>query len=283
MGELTFFLGLQVKQLKDGTFISQTKYTRDLMKMFGLDNKKHMKTPMGTNDKLSKDENGTPIDPTLYRSMIGSLLYLIASRPYISYSVCVCVRYQSSPKESHLKDVKRIICYIKGTTELGILYSSDTNTNLAGFSDADWAGDVDDRKSTTGGCFYLGNNLVSWYSKKQNCVSLSTAESEYIALGSCCSQTLWMRQMLADYGVEEKILSAYCDNSSSINISKNPVQHSRTKHIDIRHHFIIDLVENKIFTIDFVTTENQIADIFTKALDFQRFNYLKRSLGVCSL
>ncbi|KAK6131685.1 hypothetical protein DH2020_034592 [Rehmannia glutinosa] len=230
VGELNYFLGLQVKQFDKGIFITQNKYAKNLVKRFGLDNKKHIKTPMGTNDKLSKDENGTPIDPTLYRSMIGSLLYLTASRPDISYSVCVCARYQSSPKESHLKAVKRIIRYINGTTELGILYSSDTTTNLVGFSDADWAGDVDDRKSTTGGCFYLGNNLVSWYSKKQNCVSLFTAESEYIALGSCCSQMLWMRQML-----------------------------------------------------DFVTTENQIADIFTKALDFQRFNYLKQSLGACSL
>ncbi|KAK6161335.1 hypothetical protein DH2020_004716 [Rehmannia glutinosa] len=166
VGELNFFLGLQIKQMPDGIFITQNKYAKNLVKRFGLDNKKHMKTPMGTNEKLSKDESGTPIYPTLYRSMIGSLLYLTASRPDISYSVCVFARYQSCPKESHLKVVKIIIRYINGTTKLGILYSSDTNTNLAGFSDADWAGDVDDRKNTTGGCFYLGNNLVSRYSKK---------------------------------------------------------------------------------------------------------------------
>ncbi|KAK6144907.1 hypothetical protein DH2020_021727 [Rehmannia glutinosa] len=157
------------------------------------------------------------------------------------------------------------------------------NTNLTGFSDVNLTDDVNDRKSNPGGCIYFGNNLVSLYSKEQSCVSLSTIESEYTALGSFCSQMLWMRQVLTDYRVEEKTLTAYCDNSSAINISKNPVQHSRTIHIDIRHHFIRDLVENKIVTIDFVTTENQIADIFTKALDFQRFNYLKHSLGVCTL
>ncbi|KAK6139205.1 hypothetical protein DH2020_027052 [Rehmannia glutinosa] len=152
LGPLKYFLGIEVARSSEGFVLSQRKYTLDILEEFGLDNKKHMKTPMGTNDKLSKNENGTPIDPTLYRSMIGSLLYLTASRPDISYSICVYARYQSCTKESHLKAVKRIIRYINGTTELGILYSSDTNTNLVGFSDAYWAGDVDDRKSTTGGC-----------------------------------------------------------------------------------------------------------------------------------
>ncbi|KAK6162228.1 hypothetical protein DH2020_002069 [Rehmannia glutinosa] len=138
VGELNYFLGLQVKQFDKGIFITQNKYAKNLVKRFGLDNKKHMKTPMGTNDKLSKDENGTPIDPTLYSKYDRSLLYLTASRPDISYSVCVCARYQSCPKESHLKAVKRIIRYINGTVDLGILYSFDTNTNLAGFSDLDW-------------------------------------------------------------------------------------------------------------------------------------------------
>ena len=122
--------------------------------------------------------------------MIGSLLYLIASRPDISYNVGVCARYQANPKESHMTSLKRIIKYVKTTTEFGVWYSKDTNDVLAGYFDVDWAEKADDRKSTSGGCFYVGNNLVSWMSKKQNSISLSTAEAEYIAVGSCCTQLL---------------------------------------------------------------------------------------------
>ncbi|XP_073022677.1 secreted RxLR effector protein 161-like [Primulina eburnea] len=204
---------------------------------------------MGSSDKLSKDGVAEGVDNTMYRSIIGSLLYLTATRPNIMFSVCLCARYQADPKTSHLKAVKRILRYIAGTLEFGLWYTHDTNTNLVGFSDSDWAGDLDDRKSTSGGCFYLGNNLVSWASKKQNCVSLSTAESEYMAAANCCSQLMWMNQMINDYGFHSDIMIVYCDNSSVIDIFKNPIQHSRTKHIDIRHHFIRDLVEKGISTI----------------------------------
>ena len=281
VGELTYFLGLQIKQTKEGIFLSQTKYAINLLKKFKLEKSSHYKTPMGSTQKLSKDENGVDVDQTLYRSMIGSLLYLTASRPDIMFSVCLCARYQANPKESHLVAVKRILRYVGGTTSLGLHYSFDTNTNLVGYSDSDWAGNTDDRKSTSGGCFYLGNNLVSWYSKKQNCVSLSTAESEYVAVGNCCSQMLWMNQMIDDYGLQSDGLTVFCDNLSALDISKNPVQHSRTKHIDIRHHFIRDLVEKNLVNLKYVRTEDQLADIFTKALDYERFAFLRLSLGVC--
>jgi len=176
--------------------------------------------------------------------------------------------------------VKWILKYVKGTTDVGLFYSKQTNQNLVGFCDADWAGNLDDRRSTTGGCFFLRNNLVSWHSKKQSCVSLSTAEAEYIALGSCCTQLLWMKQMLLDYGMTSNTLLVYCDNMSAINISKNPVQHSRTKHIDIRHHFIRELVENKIVEISHVSSEKQLAGIFTKSLDLNSFLNLKKSIGL---
>ncbi|CAA0809608.1 cysteine-rich RLK (RECEPTOR-like protein kinase) 8, partial [Striga hermonthica] len=130
--------------------------------------------------------------------MIGSLLYLTASRPDICFSVGLCARYQAAPKESHIKAVKNIIKYIGGTTKYGLFYSADTNLHLAGYCDADWA---NDRKSTSGGCFYIGSNLVSWFCKKQNCISLSTTEAEYIAAGSCCSQLVWMKQILSEYGM----------------------------------------------------------------------------------
>ena len=282
-GELKYFLGLQIDQSEKGVFISQAAYAQSLVKRFGLTDSKISKTPMSATLKLARDEAGEDVDTKLYRGMIGSLLYLTASRPDLSFSVGVCARYQAKPKVSHLNAVKRIIKYVKGTENLGVYYSRNSNENLVGYCDADWAGCADDRKSTSGGCFFLGNNLISWLSKKQNSVSLSTAEAEYIAMGSCCSQLIWMKQMSADYGMHAGPLLVYCDNKSAIDISKNPVQHSRTKHIDIRHHFIRELVEDNQVVIDHVVTDSQLADIFTKSLEYTRFITLRNAIGVCNL
>ncbi|XXG68728.1 hypothetical protein AAC387_Pa06g1749 [Persea americana] len=173
MGELSFFLGLQIKQTAFGIFVSQLKYAQELLKKFGMMSSKHSRTPMSTTVKLSLDSAGKEYNETLYRSMIGSLLYLTASRPDISFSVGVCARYPSKPNESHVSAVKRILKYIGGTIDYGIWMSKDTNTANVGFSDADWAGCVDDRKSTSGGCFFVGTNLVAWHNKKQTSTSLS--------------------------------------------------------------------------------------------------------------
>ncbi|KAK2364020.1 putative mitochondrial protein [Trifolium repens] len=281
VGELTYFLGLQIKQMEDTIFISQSKYARNIVKKFGMENATHKRTPAPTHLKLTKDEKGISVDQSLYRSMIGSLLYLTASRPDITYAVGVCARYQADPKVSHMTQVKRILKYVNGTSDYGIMYSHCEDSTLYGYCDADWAGSADDRKSTSGGCFFLGTNLISWFSKKQNCVALSTAEAEYIAAGSSCSQLVWMKQMLKEYNVEQNALTLYCDNMSAINISKNPVQHSKTKHIDIRHHYIRDLVENKVVTLEHVGTKEQVADIFTKALDAVQFEKLRGKLGIC--
>ncbi|XP_019058893.1 PREDICTED: uncharacterized protein LOC109116982 [Tarenaya hassleriana] len=199
-GELNFFLGLQVKQTDDGMFISQRKYARSLVRIFELVGSKSAKTPMSTTTKLIRDEDGEDVDTKLYRGMIGSLLYLTASRPDLCLSVGICARYQAKPKKSHLQAVKRIIKYVKGTVEYDLHYTKDTSSELVGFCDADWGGHTDDRRSTSGGCFFLGNNMVAWHSKKQNSTSLSTTEAKYIALGSCCAQLMWMRQTLSDSG-----------------------------------------------------------------------------------
>ncbi|KAK2457617.1 hypothetical protein QL285_004869 [Trifolium repens] len=283
VGELTYFLGLQVKQMEDTIFISQSKYAKNIVKKFGMESATHKRTPASTHIKLTKDEKGVSFDQSLYISIIGCLLYLTASRPDISFAVGVCARYQAEPKMSHLTQVKRILKYVNGTSDYGIMYSHGEDSRLTGYCDADWADSADDRKSTSGGCFFLGNNLISWFSKKQNCVALSTAEAEYIAAGSSCSQLLWMKQMLSEYNVEQDVLTLYCDNISAINISKNPIQHSRTKHIDIRHHFIRDLVEDKVVTLEHVATDNQLTDIFTKALDANKFKTLRGKLGICLL
>ncbi|KAJ9547356.1 LOW QUALITY PROTEIN: hypothetical protein OSB04_019899 [Centaurea solstitialis] len=277
MGELPFFLGLQVKQFEKGIFISQGKYVRDMLKKFDLTTCSEMKTPMAPPLKLGKDSNGKFVDVSTYRGMIGSLLYLTASRPDIIYATCLCARYQADPKESHLKAVKCIFRYLKGTPNLGLWYPMDSGFDLTAFSDSDFAGCKLDRKSTTGGCHLL---LVSWTSKKQNSVSTSTAEAEYVATGSCCAQVLWMRNQLLDYGFQLSKIPIFYDNISAIAISNNPVLHSKTKHIEIRYHFIRDHVMNGDVELHFIPTEYQLADLFTKTLDEKRFNQLITELGM---
>ncbi|KAK6122069.1 hypothetical protein DH2020_044192 [Rehmannia glutinosa] len=281
MGELTFFLGLQVKQLKDGTFISQTKYTRDLMKKFGMEEKSSVKIPMSQNGYGC--EMASTVDQTRYRALIGSLLYLTASRPDITFVVGVCARFQSAPKESHMTAAKRILRYLKGSQEVGLWYPKEGGFKLIGYSDSDYVGCRVDRKSTSGTCQMLGNRLISWFSKKQNSIATSTAEAEYIVAGSCCAQVLWMRQQLRDYEVEEKEIPIMCDNTSAIAITQNPVLHSRTKHIDVRYHFIRDHVEKKDITLEYISTDKQLADIFTKPLYESRFEELKHELGLIEL
>jgi hypothetical protein len=281
--ELNYFLGIQVKQTSKGIFISQSKYAKYLVKRFGLDGKSHARTPMSTSIKISTDLTGKSVDPTLYISMIGSLLYLTASRLDIAFNVGVCARFQANPKESQLTAVKRIIRYVNDTFLYGIWYSREKNLVVAGYSDANCASNVDDRKSTSGGCFYVGNNLVAWNSWKQSSISLSIAEAEYIVAGSHCTQLLWKKKMLYVYGFTKDTMIINCDNTSAINISKNPVQHSQTKHIDIRHHFLRDLVGSQVVSLSFIPTDNELADILTKPLDGSRFESLQKANGVCDM
>ncbi|WVZ53388.1 hypothetical protein U9M48_004339 [Paspalum notatum var. saurae] len=270
MGELQFFLGLQIKQGPEGTFVHQAKYTRDILKKFEMGDSKPMTTPMNTNTALDKE----------FRGMIGSLLYLTATRPDIQFAVCLCARYQASPRTSHRQAVKRIFRYLKFTPELGLWYSSGSSLFLRGFSDADHAGCRIDRKSTSGTCQLLGTSLVSWSSRKQASVSLSTTEVEYIAAASCCSQLLWMKATLSGFGLRFEKIPLLVDSTSAISVAKNPVLHSRTKHIDVRFHFLRDHYEKGDIDLVHVVYENQLADIFTKPLEFGAFVRLRGELGV---
>jgi hypothetical protein len=200
MGELNYFLGFQVKQLKEGTFISQIKYTQDLLKRFGMKDAKPIKTLMGTDGHLDLDKGGKSVDQKAYRSMICFLLYLCASKTDIMLSVCMCARFQSNPKECHLVAVKRILRYLVSMPCFGIWYPNGSTFDLIGYLDSDYAGCKVDRKSTSGTFQFLGRSLVSWSSNKQTFVALSTAEAKYVAAGQCCAQLLWMRQTLQDFG-----------------------------------------------------------------------------------
>nr|XP_043618875.1 secreted RxLR effector protein 161-like [Erigeron canadensis] len=193
---------------------------------------------MSPPNNLHADPDGKHVNPTYYRGMIGSLMYLTASRPDIMFSTCLCARHQASPHESHLLAVKRIFKYLKGTPTMGLWSPRDSNFDLVGFSDSDYVGCMLDRKSTGGGCQLLGGRLTSWTSKKQHTVSISIVEAEYVSAASCCAQMLWMKHQLADYDLEYSKIPIMCDNTSAIAITQNPVQHSKTKNIDIRYHFI---------------------------------------------
>ncbi|GJT59129.1 retrovirus-related pol polyprotein from transposon TNT 1-94 [Tanacetum coccineum] len=197
MGELNFFLGLQIKQIEDDISFNQSKYIKEMLKKFGLENSKPMKTPMSSDTKLTKDEEGKSVDHTKYRGMIGSLLYLTASRPDIMFSICLCARSED-PKTSYLEAVKRIFRYIKGTTHLGLWYPKGSDINTVVYADSDHAGDYMDRKITSGICMFMGCCLTSWFSKKQTALSIFTTEAEYVSVGKACQQALWMKQALID-------------------------------------------------------------------------------------
>ncbi|GJZ86283.1 retrovirus-related pol polyprotein from transposon TNT 1-94 [Tanacetum coccineum] len=255
MGELNFFLGLQIKQMEDDIFYNQSKYIKEMLKKFGLEDSKPMKTPMSSDTKLTKDEECESVDSTKYRGMIA-------------------------PKTSHLEAVKCIFRYIKGTTHLGLWYPKGTGIETVVYADSDHAGDYVDRKSTSGICTFVGCCLTSWFSKKQTALAISTTEAEYVSAGKACQQALWMKQALIDYDVRLDDVPIMCDNKGAIDLSKNPVQHSRTKHIEIRHHFLRDNVQKGHISIEKVPSVDNIADILTKPLKRESFNYLRLGLGM---
>ena len=238
---------------------------------------------MTTAHHLTADSSGADVNSTSYRAMIGSLLYLTASRPYIMFVTSMGARYQANPKESHLHAVKRIFRYLKHTPHLGLWYPRDSPFELIGYTDSDHAGCAIDRKSTSGGCQLLGNRLISWSSKKQTSVACSTTEAEYVAAGRCCAQVLWIQNQLLDYGYKFRKTPICCDNTSAILITQNPVQHTKTKHIEIRHHFIRDISQKGKVELFYVPTTEQLADLFTKALDEKTVQYLIGDLGILSM
>jgi hypothetical protein len=216
MGELTFFLGIQVKQMKQGTFVHQAKYMKDLMNMFNMAELKSMSTQMSMATVLDPGENGKAIYQREYKSTIGSLLYLMVTRPDIQYAVSLCACFQASPCSSHRIAVQQIFRYIKYTLEFGIWYSASSSLDLVGFSDADFTGCRIDRKSTYGTCHFLGSSLICWSTHKQSSVAQSTIDSEYVVAASCCSQILFIVHTMRDYGVTYKSAPLMCDSSSAI-------------------------------------------------------------------
>nr|GEV44256.1 retrovirus-related Pol polyprotein from transposon TNT 1-94 [Tanacetum cinerariifolium] len=254
MGEPKFFLGIQIYQSPRGIFINQAKYAQEILIKHGMTSCDSVGTPMATKH-LDADLSGTLVDQTKYHSIVEALMYLTASRPDIMHATY--------------------------TIHMGLWYPKDTGFELTAFLDSDHAGCLDSRKSTSGGIQFLGGDkLVSWSSKKQDCTSMFFVEAEYVSLSACCAQVLWMRTQLTYYGFYFAKIPMYCDSKAAIAISCNPVQHSRTKHIEVRYHFIKEKVKKGIVELFFVGTEYQLADLFTKTLPEERFKYLVRRLGM---
>ncbi|GJV09257.1 retrovirus-related pol polyprotein from transposon TNT 1-94 [Tanacetum coccineum] len=280
MGKISFFLGLQISQSPRGIFINQSKFALESLKKYGFDSCDPVDTPMVEKSKLDENKEGKAVDPSHYRGMISTLLYLTASRPDLQFSICMCARYQARPTEKHLHAVKRIFRYLKGTVNRGIWYLKDSLITLTAFADADHACCQNTRRSTSGSMKFLGDRLVSWSSKRQKSVAISSTKAEYIAMSSCCAQILWMRSQLTDYGLGFNKIPMYCDNKSAIVLCCNNVQHSRSKHIDIKFHFIKEHVVNGVIELYFVNMEYQLADIFTKALTRERIEFVINKLGM---
>jgi hypothetical protein len=213
--------------------------------------------------------------------MIGSLLYLIATRLDIQFAVCLCACFQASPRTSHRQVVQRIFRYLKYTLEFGIWYSTTSLLDLVGFSDADFADYGIDRNNTSGTCYFLGTSLIYWSSCKQTSIAQSTIEAEYVAAASCCSRILWIVHTMRDYGVSYNSVPLMCDSSSAICLAKNPVFYGRAKHIKVRHHFLRDHVEKGDIEMKYIETERWLAHIFTKPLDVTHFASMRGELGVC--
>ncbi|KAK4381284.1 Retrovirus-related Pol polyprotein from transposon RE1 [Sesamum angolense] len=257
LGLMHFFLGIEINQEKEGIFICQRKYTETLLKKFKMESCKTVTTPLVTGEKYQKEDGSQKVDGSMYRSLIGSLLYLTATRPDIMFATYLLSRFMQSPSQT------------------------TNNAKLVGYTDSDWAGSVDDMKSTSGYTFSLGSGIFSWASKKQATVAQSSAEAEYIAAAATSNQAIWLRRILEDMGEkQEEPTTIYCDNKSAIAITKNPVQHSRTKHIDIKYHSLREATTRGEIELKYCSTEEQLADIFTKALPRNKFEELRMKIGV---
>ncbi|GAA0168672.1 transmembrane signal receptor [Lithospermum erythrorhizon] len=283
IGEMSYFLAVEVKQAKDGIFMSQRKYAKQILSKFRMKDCKPISTLTKICMKLRVNSNKESVNPTLFKSLVGNLRYLTFTRPNIMYALGLVSRYMETPKQDHFIAAKRILRYIEGTLNDGLFYTHSKNAKLVGYSDSDYGGDIDDGKNTSGYAFHIGSTIFSWSSKKQQTVALLTCEAEYITVAACTCQTIWLKYILCElYYLTEEPLTIYVDNKSAISLAKNPVSHSRSKHINIKYHFIREQVNDKVVELLHCRTEDQLADIFTKPLKMEVFQNLKEKLGMQS-
>ena len=285
LGKLHHFLGITVIQEKECIWIGQAAFTESILQKFGMDNAKPAKTPANVNGKLSKaTPESETVDQCIYQSAVGSLLYLSTrTRPDITFAVNNVARFCSQPTQEHWIAVKRIFRYLRGTTNLGLHYTKHSQSGeLVGYSDADWDNDCNDSKSVTGYLFQVGGTAVTWRSQKQSCVALSTAEAEYMALCSAAQEAVWMRELSSDLGNQQSQPTLiHEDNQSAIAMAKNPQFHKRSKHINIKYHYVREQVNNGKIVVNYCPTEEMLADLLTKGIGPTKFNKLRDMYGLC--
>uniref|UniRef100_A0A2N9GXG4 Integrase catalytic domain-containing protein n=1 Tax=Fagus sylvatica TaxID=28930 RepID=A0A2N9GXG4_FAGSY len=284
LGPLSYFLGLEVSSSSYAYYLTQAKYTSDLISRAGITDSKIVDTPIEYNNRLNTHDGEPLPDATLYRQLVGSLVYLTVTRPDISYAVHIVSQFMAAPRSLHYAAVLRILRYLKGTLFHGLHFSSQSSLTLQAYSDADWAGDPTDRRSTTGYCFLLGDSLISWHSKKQSVVARSSTEAEYRALADTTAELLWLRWLLQDLGIDcSTAVPIHCDNRSAIQIAHNDVFHERTKHIEIDCHFVRHHLLQGTLQLRSVSSQDQLADIFTKPMPPGRFRDLISKLKLVSV
>ncbi|RVW88769.1 Retrovirus-related Pol polyprotein from transposon RE1 [Vitis vinifera] len=280
LGKLKYFLGIEIAQSSSGVVLSQRKYALDILEETGMLDCKPVDTPMDPNVKLVPGQ-GEPLgDPGRYRRLVGKLNYLTITCPDISFPMSVVSQFLQSPCDSHWDAVIRILRYIKSTPGQGVLYENRGHTQVVGYTDADWAGSPTDRRSTSGYCVFIGGNLISWKSKKQDVVARSSAEAEYRAMTLATCELIWLRHLLQElrFGKDEQ-MKLICDNQAALHIASNPVFHERTKHIEVDCHFIREKIASGCVATSFVNSNDQLADIFTKSLRGPRIKYICNKLG----
>ncbi|CAN6710086.1 unnamed protein product [Malus baccata var. baccata] len=284
LGDLKYFLGVEVASSSRGIFLSQRKYVLDLLKETWMLGCKPVDTPIVEKHYLGIYPDQEPVDKGRYQRLVGRLIYLAHTRPDIAYAVSVVSQFMHSPSVDHMAAVMRILAYLKSAPGKGILYKNSGHLRIEGFTDADWAGDVTDRRSTSGYFTFVGGNLVTWRSKKQNVVSRLSAEFEFRGMAHEICEVLWLRKLLDGLGFKVKeATSLYCDNKSAREIAENPVQHDRTKHVEVDRHFIKEKLEKNIVSIPFVNSEEQLADILTHAVCSRSFGDSLVKLGMCDI
>jgi hypothetical protein len=280
LGQLRYFLGIEVSRSAKGIYLSQRKYILDLLSETGMTGCRPAYTPIEHNHRLVK-EGGSPVDREQYQRLVGRLIYLSHTRPDIAFAVSVVSQFMHDPRSHHLNAVMRIIRYLKGCPGRGLLYASHGNLQVECYTDADWAVSLDDRRSTSGYCTFVGGNLVTWRSKKQHVVAKSTAEAELRAMAHGVCEVLWLKILLMELGLfQHKPLLLYCDNKAALDIAHNPMQHGRTKHIEIDRHFIKEKLDHGIICMPYVSSSDQLADILTKGLPEKVFSSLCTKMGL---
>jgi len=282
LGDLKFFLGIEIARSKKGIYISQRKYALEIIKDSGYLGAKPVEFPM---EECRLSNTGELLkDPCIYQRLVGRLIYLTITRPDITYSVHILSRFMHEPRQPHMAAALRVVRYLKSAPGQGLLLHSNNSLHLTAFCDSDWAGCPVTRRSTTGYCVFLGKSLISWRTKRQKTVSLSSAEAEYRAMAGTCCELTWLRHLLTDLHMPvSDPVTLHCDNQAALHIAKNPVFHERTRHIEMDCHFIRDKILRGEIATRYVISSQQLADVFTKALGKEKFKQLMCKLGVIDI